>query len=264
MSNNRRRDSKAKINFVFCGGIGGGQHTLQGLVDYLSEAFNVFYFELPGLGLAEKPLSRVSIKTLSENVEKRLSGLNLDSYILAGGSFVFRVINEIPFSNKCLGIVGVVPYINSTYLKLPKLKILRQSLQLGLVSRLKLHTWLWNSLYFRRVLLNTYGEEALEIILKECDRRTFFESVRIVLSDKSEMKLSSYPYAIILSKNDSSIKFDQTIDFFRQNASKLLIFESEMEHYPINANKDYFEESLPKSILSDLVEYFTSQLEAKR
>lgn len=57
---------------MLCLGLGGGSHTLQGLIDYLSEYFNVTCLELPGLGGAEKPLNQVSIDNFILNFADRL------------------------------------------------------------------------------------------------------------------------------------------------------------------------------------------------
>jgi pimeloyl-ACP methyl ester carboxylesterase len=256
MTNNIPTLIREKPNFVMCLGVGGGKHTLQGLMDYLSEFFNVYTLELPGFGWDEKPFSNISIKSLSANIKRRLEQLNLENYILAGFSLGFRIVNELPLNKKCVGIVAVEPYTSSKCLNLSLIQKKWFFVQMDLVRKLKLDSLIWKSSYFRNILIRMYRKPVANVILNECDPQTFFKVGMILLEDSSAIKFYDCPYVIIAPENDEFINSDWNVNLFRQNVKKLLVLRSKTEHYPANADKAYFESRFPREGLYKLANFF--------
>lgn len=152
------------------------------------------------------------------------------------------------------------PYINSEFLNLSNFKKLWLSCQLVLVCKLKLDGYAWKSTYFRKIITNAFDEVVANTFIEECDPHTFFEIVRIILTDKTKVKFKEgLPYAIISSEADASIDSDSVMNYFQDNIKKLLVLESSTRHYPVNEDKKYFANHFPQDSLEKLANFFTKQ-----
>src|SRR5262245_52978902 len=84
---------------------------LRGLADYLNDSFETYCIDLPGFTRQVPPLPRISWDAFSRFTESRIRELSLDSYVAAGISFGFRVVNNMAVDEKCRGILGLVPFL---------------------------------------------------------------------------------------------------------------------------------------------------------
>src|SRR6266496_3587000 len=93
---------------------------LRGLIEYLSDYFNVHFVDLPGFTKGTTPLPHITLSGYSAFLEEKINELGLETYLVAGISFGFAVVNKAKHSNKCLGILAIEPYIGTKSLQKPR------------------------------------------------------------------------------------------------------------------------------------------------
>ncbi len=91
---------------------------LQGLIDFLSDTFNVYFIDLPGFAADVPPLEDISVEGFAHYVRRRIDGFGLEHFVLGGISFGFLVANRVPLNGECRGILGITPYLDRKSLKL--------------------------------------------------------------------------------------------------------------------------------------------------
>jgi hypothetical protein len=137
----------------------------------------------------------------------------------------------------------------------------RKALYLFLVQfvcSLKLYSLFWGSQLLAKYLpkLRRYPPETMGIMFEQIDGRTFFETAKIILKDQSKYTFHDIPYVLVANKNDRTVNFEYLYETLSQNVSKLLVINTEMDHYPRDTSKAYFKKMVPEEIFEKITAYF--------
>jgi len=254
LDRNREKENLVLVNAYLTNSL-----VLKGLIDYLSEYFNVYFIDLPGFIQDIPPLAQISIGNYAEYVRKRLERLNLKSFILGGISFGFLVASHMPRDRKCKGLIAIAPYINSRSLKLGFLKMSVYSVLVHLTLALNLSAKIWESRHFHRAFhwYSDYPADRINNLLSHMDGRTFFETARIIMRHRKPCPFHELPYVLIISSSDKTIKNDPLLELFPKNVENLKVLEVDTDHYPLDISPDYFRERIPEDKIKDIV-FFVS------
>ena len=219
---------------------------LQGLIDFLSDTFNVYFIDLPGFAADVPPLEDISVESFAHYVRRRIDGFGLEHFVLGGISFGFLVANRVPVNGECRGIVGIAPYLDRKSLKLRPVKRHSYRLVTGLLSTTRLSRRVWKTRAVRRFAhyYSRYPSSRVDMILDHMDGRTFFETGRMILNGRHSSMFHDLPYVLIVNRDDTTIDFEYTTRRFRDSAAKLLIVETKIDHYPREISKEYFRERI--------------------
>jgi len=208
---------------------------LKGLIEYLNKYCNVYFIDLPGFTKKVPPLKNISLENYSKYLDKKIKSLKIKSYVAAGISFGFLVVNNAKLDKRCKGIIALEPYIDSKSLDMGFLKksayiVLADSLLfLGLGALLKIK------------------------IPSQIDQKTFLKTSSLILKNNDPIKFKNLPYVLVINKNDGTVNSKYIIKKF--NKPSHLIIHTHMDHYPKNLSKEYFKEMLPKSMLKKMSSY---------
>ena len=232
---------------------------LKGYRDYLSDQLTVYCVDLPGFTKAVAPLDRVSMEGFCRFVESRIAGLNLEHYLLEGISFGFAIVNQLDLHGNCKGIIAVEPFMGSESLIMTGAQKVIFSFVVQMICALKLYSLLWKSLFFARYLpkLGGYPAETIGILFEQIDGRTFFETANLILRDRSPYGFHDLPYALLANKQDRTVNFEYIYQAFSQNVKNLLVINIEVEHYPRDTSKEYFQQMVPNEIFSKIASFFS-------
>jgi pimeloyl-ACP methyl ester carboxylesterase len=247
-----------KQNLVLVNSFYGNSILLKGLIDFLDDHFRVFFIDLPGFSRDVPPLDEISLDGFSRNVAGRIAGLGLDSYILGGLSFGFHIACRIRPDAGCKGIAAVIPYVNARSLKLRFSKRMFYRLATGAAVGLNVSQRVWRSRAFNRLAhwYSVYPGERVDVILDQMEGRTFFETGRIILKNREAVPLHDLPTALILSRSDGTIDNPYILELFRSQVSRLLVVETDMDHYPERVDKAYFAESFGNGAMDRILRFY--------
>lgn len=219
---------------------------LRGLIDYLSEHFNLHFIDLPGFSKKSPPLKKVNLGNFSEFIQKKIDELNLAHYIIGGISFGFYAVNNIPLEmdERCKGIVAIFPYVDSKSLKLKKSKKILYSAVVNFLCFTRLSSKIWQHRYTKKFAYwySSYPPKRVKVILEHFDGETFFQTARLILHNSHGIKFHKKPYILIINRDDNTINYDYCLKIFEENAPVLFVLHSEIDHFPKDISKDYFQE----------------------
>ena len=234
---------------------------LKGLINYLGRHFNLYFIDLPGFAKHSPPLEEISIPAYSDFVSGKIDAFNLDRYIIAGISFGFLIVNNIYLDGKCKGIVAIFPYIDKNSLKLRMGKKAFYNLMSDFFIRLRLSRSIWKNKMFQSAayLYSSYPRDRVTVILEHMDGKTFFETAQIILNNEEPLSFQELPYALVVNKEDETIKYDYSLAAFKKNAKDLLIIHSEADHYPENIEEAYFAKAFPRDDINRIIAFFNSK-----
>jgi pimeloyl-ACP methyl ester carboxylesterase len=234
---------------------------LSGLIDYLSDYFNVYFIDLPGFTKAVPPLKRISYEGYYDYVEKKIDEFHLDDYLAGGISFGFAIINHLKHGKKCKGIIAIEPFIGLKSLKFSTSKRILYSFLIQTICTLRLYSLFWGSPLAAKYLpkLRGYPPETMMIMFEQIDGRTFFETANILLKDRNEYRFHDLPYVFVGNKNDRTVNYNYIYETLSRNVTKLLVLNTEIDHYPRDTSKAYFKRMVPKEIFEKMTAFFAEQ-----
>lgn len=216
---------------------------LRGLVEFLELRFRVHPVDLPGFASHEAPLPTVSVDGFARHVAGRIRALGLRSYLLGGISFGFTVVGRVPLPPGCRGIVAVFPYLGADSLALGRRKKLLYRTVVNLVAATRLGGPIWRSRALERFAFwwSSYPPERVRLILNHMDGRTFFDTARIILNQSDGARFHPLPHVLVLNPRDATVRSDFCQAYFEREVSDLYLVETDMDHYPLEPTREYFE-----------------------
>jgi len=105
--------------------------------------------------------------------------------------------------------------------------------------------------------LMDYPPETMSIIFEQIDGRTFFETANIILKDYNMYQFHDLPYVLIANKYDRTVNFDYIYETLSQNIKRLLVMNTEIDHYPRDTSKAYFKKMVPEEIIQKITVFFS-------
>jgi pimeloyl-ACP methyl ester carboxylesterase len=232
---------------------------LKGYIDYLSDHFNVYFIDLPGFTRTVSPLDSITLDGYYRFVEARIAEFNLADYFLEGISFGFSIVNRINHQGKCKGMIAVEPYMGRKSLRMTPTKRILCLFGLHIVCSLKLYSSFWKSPFFAWLLpqLVHYPDETMRILFEQIDGRTFFETAKIILSDRSLYGFQDLPYVLLANKQDRAVNFEYVYQALSHSVKNLLVIPIEIDHYPKNTSKAYFQQMVPEQVFQQIADFFS-------
>jgi pimeloyl-ACP methyl ester carboxylesterase len=217
---------------------------LRGLIDFLGDHFNVHFIDLPGFCLDSPPLVEISLENFAAFVLRRIDELGLEHFIIGGISFGFLVANSLPLDERCKAVLAIAPYIDKQSLNLGDLKRKSYRVVTEFASATGLARRAWKTRAARRFAhwYSRYPSNRVDLILDHMDAQTFFETGRLILKNHHRCRFHDLPYVLIANPNDKTICYDYIVRRFRENADRLLVVETAIDHYPEEISKRYFQE----------------------
>lgn len=233
---------------------------LGGLVEYLDEYFVTHCIDLPGFTRASPPLPEVTLEGYSRFVEAEIRRLNLDDYVAAGVSFGFAVVNGLPIDERCRGILGIVPFLGSRSLRMDVSRRLFWRTVVKLIRYSGLSNRVWNSFIVRRYFkqLRGYRDEVCSTIVEQMDARTFFETAAILLTDGEVQPFRHAAYVLLAGRNDQTIDYDRIRRTAAATDKPIRLIDLEIDHYPQDMSKSYFQRMIPPDVVEQINEFFFS------
>ena len=234
---------------------------LRGLIDFLSDRFKVHFIDLPGFAADSPPLNEISLHAFSEFVLRRIDDLGLDHFIIGGISFGFLVANNLPLDERCRAVVAIAPYLDRKSLNFGALKRRSYRVLTEFASATGLARRAWKTRTVRRFAhwYSRYPAERVDMILDHTDAQTFFETGRLILRNHHRCAFHDLPYVLIANPNDTTIRFDYIVRRFRESADRLLVVETEIDHYPDELSKSYFQERFGRNNLERVSAFVRDQ-----
>lgn len=234
---------------------------LRGYIEYLSDHYNVYSIDLPGFTKIVRPLEKITFDGYCDYVERKIDELNLNSYFVEGISFGFAIINHLRLNSKCKGIIAIEPFLGSRSLKFNVIKKSFYSFIIQAVCTFKLYSLFWGSRLLAKYLpkLSRYPSETMMIMFEQIDGRTFFETANIILKDHNTYQFHNLPYVLIANKQDRTVNFDYVYDVLSQNVTRLLVLNTEIDHYPRDTSKAYFKNMVPDEIFQKIAAFFSDE-----
>ncbi len=235
---------------------------LQGLIEYLEEQFTVYFIDLPGFIKGSAPLDRISLAGYAAYVDEYIKKLEIDSYIAAGISFGFLVVNNAKLDSRCKGIIAVGPYTGAGSLHLGAWLTFKHVTRLELANRTHLAGAIWNSKWFRNILPKTifkgHPVSTTNAMLDNIDVRTFVETGIMILKHKEPCVFHhDLPYALLINNGDDTVGAEYLVRQFTNGVEKLIIVDTEIEHFPKRElTKEYFAENMPIGDIIRIVDFF--------
>ena len=214
------------------------------LIDFLSDHVNVHFIDLPGFALHAPPLDKVSLDSFAQYVDEKIKALDLDHYILSGMSFGYTVVCRLPYDERCKGVVAIFPFLGKKSLRLKRRKRLFYILVVNFFSAFHLSAWAWKTRLLKKFAFwySTYPPDRVQVILDHMDGRTFFETGRIIFRRRVNLPFQDLPHVLILNPEDTTICYDYALRAFTDNVKELCLLQIDMDHYPVNPTKGYFQE----------------------
>lgn len=229
---------------------------LAGLHDFLSDTFNVYPIDLPGFIYDKEPFSKISFEMYRNYVEQEIDRLRLNSYILSGVSFGFAVANYCRVDDQCKGFLALEPYINKKYLRMDNKAIFFMKGLLSFISKTRAHDRVYNGKLFQRFLYGQTPSKHVDIMKKNVDGFTFFETAKMLLNHSEEINFKSKPHALIINEQDETIDGMATKALF-QDLDDVLILDTTCPHYPKSLTKRYFRQHISPKQIQQVVGFFS-------
>ncbi len=234
---------------------------LRGLIEFLELRFRVHAIDLPGFAAHEAPLPSVSVDGFAGHVARRIRDLGLKSYLLGGISFGFTVVGRVSLPAGCRGIVAIFPYLGADSLALSRRKKLVYRAVVNLVAATRLGGPLWRSKAVERFAFwwSSYPPERVRLILDHMDGRTFFDTARIILNQSDGARFHPLPHVLVLNPKDATVRSDFCLAYFERKVSDFCLVETDLDHYPVEPTREYFEERFDPGDLTRAREFLESR-----
>jgi len=167
-------------------------------------------------------------------------------------------MNHLEHGQQCKGIIALEPFIGSRSLNYGPIKKSLLSILIRIVCSLKLYSLFWGSPLLAKYLpkLMHYPPETVNVLFEQIDARSFFETAHLILQDDRPHKYHDLPYVLIANKNDRTVNFDYIYATLSQNISRLLVLNIEIDHYPSDTSKTYFQKMVPKEMIQQINVFF--------
>jgi len=248
----------AKENLVLVNAFLTNSLVLRGLIDYIGKYFRVHFIDLPGFVRDIPPLSEITLENYASYVRCRINELDLDSYLLGGISFGFAVVSHLEPGERCRGVVAIAPFLDSRSLNLGLFKKSAYSLLVRLTLALDLPSKVWNHRLFHRAFhwYSDYPADRVESLLTEMEGRTFFETARIILTQRRPCRFQDLPHVLILSHSDRTIKNAPLLELFERKIERLKVVHAGFDHYPLEVSEDYFQSRFSQQDIHDIIVFF--------
>ncbi len=243
-----------KENFVLIHSYPTNSILLSGLIEYLNDFFNVYFIDLPGFTRAVPPLDKVDFQSYARFVGQKLTDWNLDHYVIAGISFGFAVVNTVKLDQRCRAIMAVEPFVGIGSLRMSAREKTVLRLLLRGVIGLGLCDVVWKS-QLMRSFMKKYPAWTVEIVLREIDAKTFFKTGLMLLNDTREYVLQDYPYVLVANKADNTVNYDYLYGVISRQAKRLLVLNTNLDHYPEDLSKAAFRQQIPESYIGQMLEF---------
>lgn len=246
-----------KHNLVLIHSYGTNSKILRGLSKYLDNYYNVYFIDLPGFIDTVPAIPNVTIEKLAKYVEMQIEKLDIDNYLVAGISFGFLVANSMSIdSKKCKAIIAMEPYINRNVLKFNLITRLLLLNFMRFISLLRVEYRIWRSKFVRELLIKiSLPVTVIDEILHDIDAKTFIDLGKFLLTYTEEPKLKNIPYAVLMNKNDYTINYKKIYEFFMETPEKVILMETDMDHYPADLSEEYFSRKIPARYFNSLNEF---------
>ena len=232
-----------KENLVLVNSFYSNSILLKDLIAFLNDHVNVHFIDLPGFALHAPPLDEVSLDGFARYVAGRIESLGLEHYILGGISFGYTVVCRLPRDERCKGVVAIFPFMGKKSLKLKWRKRAFYVLIVNFFAASGLSAWAWKTRLLKKFAFwySSYPPERVQVILDHMDGRTFFETGRIIFKRKIGFPFQDLPHVLILNPEDTTIRYEYALKRFSENVEDLCVLHIDMDHYPQNPTKEYFQ-----------------------
>ena len=234
---------------------------LNGLIDYLDDFFNVYFIDLPGFTQQVPPLKKVELEGFYKYASDKVAEFNLPHFIAGGISFGFLVMNNVKYDERCKGILAIEPFMGGPSLKMDTKKRARYNFLIGLVSTLRVYDPVWKSKWLRVNLpkLRHYPPGTIDVMLDEIDGRTFIEVGKLLLSEPAHREFQNRPYVLIGNPEDRTVNFPYIEQTMREGVDRLLVITTDLEHFPKDTSKAYFQSKIPGDLMNRVLEFVNQQ-----
>jgi hypothetical protein len=101
-----------------------------------------------------------------------------------------------------------------------------------------------------------YPSNTVRVLFDQIDGRTFFETAKIILKDDRVYRFQDLPYVLIANKHDRMVDFDYIYATLSQNVTRLLVLNIEIDHYPSDTSKAYFQKIVPEEMIQKITAFF--------
>ncbi len=250
---------REKLHLVLVHSFPTNSVLLHGLNEFLADFFTVHFIDLPGFHKNSPSLNgEITIQKFSDQVDYRVTELNIDEYIIGGVSFGFLVANSAKLDERCKAILAIEPFINTDSLNTSlfgRIFNIMLSTLFKLVLLSNNEKRVWESDWFSRLLQkgSNYPRERIASIVEHLDPRTFFSVANLLLHYDKDPIFHNLPYFLIGNFEDKTIDFSSVVEIFQKSLPEFKIFSVPIEHYPQDLTKKYFEERIPKENIHQII-----------
>ena len=244
---------KKKYNLVLTHSFPTNSIILKGLIEFLSDYFNVYFINLPGFTKKVTPMQNISIEGYAEFLEKEIKNLHLDKYVLGGISFSHCVVSKTDLDNNCRAIIAMEPFVNKSALVVKNKELFLFKTTVKVIKLLRLYSYIWKKQYLNK-FLKFSNPEILDIIYREIDPKTFIDTTDLIFSYSDKSWLNK-PHILVANKDDKKVSYSKNLKLFRENVNDLLVVNTTVEHFPDFMTKDYFRNHISKKTIDKMMEW---------
>lgn len=251
-----------KPNIVIIQAFPANRTLSAGIIEYLSDFFNVHFIDLPGFHPDLKPLENPTIEKYTQFANKKIRELNLDKFVLAGISFGFLIATKVAVNkDNCLAILGSGPYLGHIYVRFPKGKKLLLRISLKILDKTRIGEKIWYSNTFKKVLTHFLGKKSkaiVDTIVMEVNPEAFFKTASMILTyDEKPNFKKGIPHVLLMNPRDTAIDFYKTLETLIDyiDINKLRVIITRVEHYPKNPTYEYFKEAFTPNEIESLFNF---------
>jgi hypothetical protein len=251
-----------KENLIVVHSFPSNSIVLGGLIEYLSDYFEVYFIDLPGFTKTVPALDEISFGGYVKFIAVKIQEFELRSYWLGGISFGFFLISQLQPDPTCQGFVGLEPYIGLASLRMGLFKRLFYSIFCKTIIALKLSSFLWSNPISRKHLpkLRPYPPEHIDTLFDQLDSRTFFKTAALILGEKTESGFTNSPYILIANKDDQTLDYNYILQAFAKNVQRLLVVNTTVDHYPADLTKAYFKTRIPATAVKKVCHFMADTM----
>lgn len=241
-----------KENLIIIPGFATNSFFIRGAINYLNNFFTVYCIDLPGFVEGSHPLPKPDVEAFALYVESKLKKLGLPHYYLLGISLGYAIISHLNLDRRCKGILAIYPYLNSSYLKLSKTKLLFMSIALSIVNRFYINIFYWQPILFRTYLKILMGsDKQITDIIKHIDPKTYFNIAEQIITSNESINHHKVPQVIILSSEDELLDYQQLLKTFKVLSNKLIMTTS-FSHTPEKLDTDIMNQYFPAELINKM------------
>ena len=235
-----------KENLILISSFGSNAILLKGLIDYISDFFNVDFIDLPGFASYFPPLSKISLTGYASFVKDYLQKKSYSSYVLGGISMGYLLASKIT-DPRCKAIVAIEPYLGPDFLRMGSnvRKFIKQGI--GGAEKTGLAEWLLKHpallIPLMKYFMHLTRSQAMSII-KDMDGLTLWKLLRLLLSEELKIEIPHKPHVLFFNPNDTLLNMKYVQARFRQEIKDLLEIPITLEHYPKELRRQYYEKHI--------------------